>query len=321
MNNTTNLKRMLETVMLSVIAMILIILSNNPIFSFLIFISAVPMMVLTVRQGIYAGMSGSVLIGILLFMMGGPVLSSSGVVMFGFSAVAAGYMIRTKLSTTQTILVSSLVFAAGFSILVIGTIKLTGADPFASVDQVFSDVIKMTQDQAAVSKISQEDLTLQINEFKRVQDIVNSVKPAMVIMIGFMLAVTNYFVARPIIKASGIAVKEMTRFRDHKLPTSIVPGILLILVLTMITDQMGYVDQKIIFLNIQFIFIWIFCLQGISTLTFIANAKGGNTARRSVLFIFLGIALIPFHGIELIAALGLMDTVIDIRKLYENRKV
>lgn len=321
MNNTTNLKRMLETVMLSVIAMILIILSNNPIFSFLIFISAVPMMVLTVRQGIYAGMSGSVLIGILLFMMGGPVLSSSGVVMFGFSAVAAGYMIRTKLSTTQTILVSSLVFAAGFSILVIGTIKLTGADPFASVDQSFSTLINNIENSPAVSKISQEDLALQIDQIKMAQVIVNNTKPAMVIMVGFMLAVTNYFAARPIIKASGIAVKEMTRFRDHKLPKSIVPGILLIVVLTMITDQMGYVDQKIIFLNIQFIFIWIFCLQGISTLTFIANAAGGNTARRSVLFIFLGIALIPYNGVAIIAGFGLIDTVIDIRKLYENRKV
>lgn len=321
MNNTSNLKRMLETVMLSVIAMVLIILGNNPILSFLIFVSAVPMMVLTARQGIYAGLSGSVLIGVLLFLLTGPVLASAGIVMFGLSAVAAGYMIRTKLSTTQTILISSLAFAAGFSILVIGTIKLTGIDPFASMDQVFTDVIEMTKDQAAVSKISQEDLTLQINEFKRVQGIVNNVKPAVVIMIGFMLAVTNYFAARPIIKASGVAVKPMSRFRDHKLPTSIVPGIFLIVVLTMIADSMGYVDQQIIFLNIEFIFVWIFCLQGISTLTFIANAKGGNTARRSVLFIFLGIALIPFHGIELIAALGLMDTVFDIRKLYENRKV
>lgn len=321
LNNTTNLRRMLETVMLSVIAIVLIILGNNPVLSFLIFVSAVPIIVLTARQGVAAGLSGSVLVTALLFLFGGVVLAASGGIMFGFAAVAMGHMIRRKVSTTQSILIGSLAFSVGFSILVIATIRLTGTDPFAAMNLVFEDAITGVQKQALSSNLSQEDVNLQIKEFKRVQTLINNVKPAMVIMIGFMLAVTNFFTARPILKSTGVEVKQMTKFSQHRLPKDIVPGIFLLMVMTFIADALGYVDQEIIFLNLEFIFVWIFFLQGISIMSFIASARGGNTAKRSVLFIFLGIALIPFHGLELIASLGFIDTVFDIRKLYENRKV
>lgn len=320
MNNTNNVRRMVETALMAAIAVVLIFAAANPILSFLALFGAVPIMVLTARQGIGSGISGAVVMGLLLAVLLDPLSALSSFVMFGLSAVAAGYMLKSKLSGTQTILVSALFFAIGFGALVIGSIQLAGVDPFTTVDTTFTEMKTMASEQAKILKVSQDDINTQLKLYDQMQVMVHQTKPSMIILVGGFLAFTNYFMARTIAKRSGVDIKDMTKFRDHRLPSSLVPGLLLIIAMTFIADQMGYVDQGIIFLNLQMIFIWIFLIQGISLLTYMVHNSGGNKARRAVFYIVGGIVLLPFGGMNVIAGLGFIDTVIDIRRLYENRK-
>lgn len=311
---------MVETALMAAIAVVIIFAAANPLLTFLAFFGAVPIMVLTARQGISAGLSGAVVMGLILGILLDPISAVSNFVMFGLSAVAAGYMLKSKLSGTQTILVSALFFAIGFGALIVGSIQLAGVDPFASVDTAFEEMDTMATEQAKIFKLSQDDLDTQLKLYDQLQVVVHQTKPSMIILVGGFLAMTNYFMARTIAKRSGVDIKDMTKFRDHRLPSSLVPGLLLIIVMTFFADQLGYVDQGIIYLNLQMIFVWIFLIQGVSLLTYMVHNSGGNKARRAVFYIVGGIVLLPFGGMNLIAGLGLMDTVIDIRRLYENRK-
>lgn len=320
MNKTSNVRRMVETALMAAIAVVIIFAAANPLLTFLAFFGAVPIMVLTARQGISAGLSGAVVMGLILGILLDPISAVSNFVMFGLSAVAAGYMLKSKLSGTQTILVSALFFAIGFGALIVGSIQLAGVDPFASVDTAFEEMDTMATEQAKIFKLSQDDLDTQLKLYDQLQVVVHQTKPSMIILVGGFLAMTNYFMARTIAKRSGVDIKDMTKFRDHRLPSSLVPGLLLIIVMTFFADQLGYVDQGIIYLNLQMIFVWIFLIQGVSLLTYMVHNSGGNKARRAVFYIVGGIVLLPFGGMNLIAGLGLMDTVIDIRRLYENRK-
>lgn len=320
MNNTNNVRRMVETALMAAVAVVLIFAAANPLLSFLALFSAVPIMVLTARQGIGAGLSGAVVMGLLLGILLDPISAVSSFVMFGLSAVAAGYMLRSKLSGTQTILVSALFFAIGFGALIIGSIQLAGVDPFAAIDTSFEEMKTLSAEQAKVFKLSQDDVNAQMKLYDQLQEMVHLTKPSMIILVGGFLALSNYFMARTIAKRSGVDIKDMTKFRDHRLPSSLVPGLVLIMVMTFIADQLNYVDQSVIYLNLQMIFIWIFFIQGISLLTYTVHQAGGNKARRAVIYIVGGIVMLPFGGMTLIAGLGLMDSVIDIRRLYENRK-
>ncbi len=320
LNRTTQTRVIVESALMAALTTIFVMLNTVPYLTFITFFAAVPIMVLTARQGIKAGIGSSVIMGILVTLLVGPVWGSSAWVMYGISAVAAGHMLRSKMSATQTMLVSGLFFAIGFSILILGAIHLGGADPFVAVTGTFDELIKMTKQNAEVLKSSQEDLNNQIAMIESARDIMVLSKPAMILFIGGILSVTNYFTARLIAIRSGASIKQLTRFRDHRLPSSLLSGILLIVVLSFIADKMGYVDAGVIYLNLEIVFMWLFLFQGVSLLAFLANQGDKNRERRMVIFLFVGLILFFFGGAPLIAMIGLLDTAVDIRKLYENRK-
>lgn len=320
MNRTTNTRKMVESALIIAIATVLIMLNTVPYLSFVSFFAAVPIMVLTARQGLKTGLVSSFAMGILVSVLLGPIWGASALVMYGVSAAAAGYMLKSQMSTTQTILVSALFFAIGFGVLILGSIKLTGTDPFTAINEGLDQGMVAIKESATTAKLSQEDINNQVALVEEFKKIVEMTKPAMILMMGMFLSITNYFMARTIAIKSGVPIKQLTKFRDHRLPSSLLPGILLIVVLAFITGQLGYMDASVIYLNLEVIFMWVFLLQGISILTYIAQQGGKNKERRAVIFIFAGLLLLPFGGSRVIAMLGLFDTVVDIRKLYENRK-
>ena len=321
MNNSTNLRRMIETALLSAIAIVIILMTNIPFFVFFFVAAAVPITVLTARQGIYAGISGSVVIGILLVMMYDPVVALSDVVMFGFSAVAAGYMIRKNWNASRTILASALFFSLGLGLILYAYVSIGGIDVFNTISQGLDQASTMIKERAVTMKLPQEDIDIQVDMIRAVKDTIAKTKPAILISYGFIIATINFFIARPILKRSGTHVADMVKFKDFRLPSSILPGILLIVVLTFATDYIGYVDKDIIFINLVLIFNYVFAFQGASTLTFLTVERGGNVEKRAVIVIFATILSVLFFGLQVLSILGLMDATIDIRKLYNNRKV
>lgn len=321
MNNSTNLRRMIETALLSAIAIIIILLSSVPFLAFFFVVAAVPITVLTARQGLYAGITGSVVTGILLLMMFDPITALTNVIMFGFSGVAAGFMFRKKWNASRTILASALFFSLGLSIILFGYTALGGVDVFDSISKSLDQASVMIKERSISMKLPQEDIKIQMDMVKVINDTIAKTKPAIVISYGFLIAALTFFISRPILKRSGTEVADMVKFKDFKLPSSILPGILLMVGLTFLTDYIGYIDKDIIFINFVVLFNYIFAFQGASTLAFLTVERGGNVEKRSVLVIFATILCVLFFGLQVLSILGLMDATIDIRKLYKNRKV
>lgn len=321
MNKTNNLKSMMETVMLTAVALILILLTNMPVLVLLFVIAAVPMTVLTARQGIYAGLSGSVLIGLSLLMMYDPLIAATNTVMFGLCGVATGYMIQSKWHASKTILVSTIFFSIGLSMMLYAYVSLGGADIFSLLSQGFDQMVAMVKEKAVTLKLSQEDIKIQTDTIRKMKEYVENTKPVILMSYGFIIGVMTYFTSRPILKKSGVPMAPMAKFKDFKLPSSMLPGILLIIVLTWLTDAVGYVDQYIIYMNLVVIFSYVFAFQGASTLAFITAERGGNVEKRAVIVGFGTLLLVLLFGLQVLSLVGLMDATIDIRKLYQNRKV
>lgn len=311
---------MVETALISAIAAVIILLANIPFLVFLCIVAAVPMTVLTARRGIYAGLAGSVVTSVILLMTISPVLALLNSVMFCFSGVGAGFMIRKQWNTSRTVVISTLFFSAGLSLGIYLLFTLSGVDLFKMMDQGFSQASAFIQERGTLIKASQEDINVQLELIKLMKEILRKTQPALVISYGVLMSALNYFISRPILKRTGTPVADMTKFKDFKLPSSIMPGILLIVVLTFLTDYIGYIDSDIIFLNLVFIFSYVFAFQGASTLAFLTVERGGNVEKRSVLVVFATILCIMFFGIQVLSLLGLVDATIDIRKLYQNRK-
>lgn len=320
-NNTSNTKYIVETAMLSAIAATIIWLTNIPFLMFLFIIAAIPITILTTRQGVYAGLIGCVVTGTLLLLTYDPIIAGTDVVMFGVSGVATGYMIRNKWSASKTVTASAIIFSIGLSLILYAYVSLGGVDIFELVNQGFDEMSVMVKERAVSLNMAQEDIKIQTDTIRNLKDQIAKAKPVIVMSYGFIIAACNFFITRPILKRSGTSVAPMVKFRDFKLPSSILPGILLIVVLTWLTDRVGYVDKDIIYINLVVIFSYVFAFQGASTLAYLTAARGGNVEKRAVMVGFVTLLCVLFFGIQVLSLVGLMDATIDIRKLYQNRKV
>ncbi len=320
MNNNLNLRTMIETALLSAIAAVILMLTNIPLISFLAILATVAMTVLTARRGIYAGIMGTVIISGVLALTINPESAVLLVGMFCIPGLGAGYMIHKQKAATKTIIVSAGLFILGMSLMIYLTFALTGINLSEIITQGFQQGADMMQQRGAELKLAQEDISIQLDMIKAMKDFVLKTMPAMFVMAGMIMAVLNFFISRPILKRTGTDVVKMSKFRDFKLPSSILPGILLIVVLTFAADYFKYVDSDIIFINLVVIFSYVFAFQGASTLAFLTTARGGNVEKRAVLVVFATILFVIFFGLQVLSLLGLMDTAIDIRKFYQNRK-
>lgn len=320
MNNNLNLRSMIETALLSAIAAVIILLTNIPFLAFMFIVGAVPLTVLTARRGLYAGIAGVVITGAVLSMFSGPVLAVTEVGMFCVPGIAAGYMIHKQKTSAKTIFISALFFTLGMSLTIYMGFALSGINLSEMIIQGFQQVSDMMQQRGSELKLSQEDINIQMDMIKVMKDFVLKTMPAMFISAGMLMSVLNFFISRPILKRTGTDVVKMSKFRDFKLPSSILPGILLIVVMTFAADYFKYVDSDIIFINLVVIFSYVFAFQGASTLAFLTTERGGNVEKRAVLVVFATILFVMFFGLQVLSLLGLMDTAIDIRKFYQNRK-
>jgi uncharacterized protein YybS (DUF2232 family) len=321
LNNSTNLRRMIETALLSAIAIGLIVLSSVPFFAFIFVVAAVPITVLTARQGLYAGITGSIITGICLLLLFDPITACMNIILFGFTAIVIGYLIQKKWNPSKVILVSTLLFSLALSAMLFAYSTQSSVDVFAVISKNFDQFSAMIKERSVSLKLSQEDIKIQMDTVKTIKETIEKTKPAILISFGFFLAAVNFFISRPILKRSGTEMSGMVKFKDFRLPSSILPGILLMIVLTFLTDYIGYIDKDIIFINFVVLFNYIFAFQGASTLAFLTVERGGNVEKRSVLVIFATILCVLFFGLQVLSILGLMDATIDIRKIYKNRKV
>ena len=153
MNNNMNLRSMIETALLSAIATVIILLTNIPFLAFLFIVAAVPMTVLTARRGLYAGIAGTVITGLILLMTNGPILALTNVAMFCGAGVGAGYMIKKQWSSSKTILISSLFFTLGMSVTIYMGFLLSGINLSDMLNQAFQQAMDMMQQRGASLKI------------------------------------------------------------------------------------------------------------------------------------------------------------------------
>lgn len=310
----------METLVFTALALVLILLSNMPVLILLFVVAAVPVTVLTARQGLYAGIASSALICLGLLMLYDPMIVAANTLMFGLCGVATGYMIQNKWHASKIVFASTICFSVGLSAVLYVYVALGGVDFFSLLSQGFDQMVTMVRERAATLKLSQEDIKIQTDAILKMKEYVDNTKPAILISYGFVISAITFFTARPILKKSGVAVAPMAKFRDFKLPSSLLPGLLLIIVLTWLSDAFGYVDQYVMYMNLAVIFSYVFAFQGASTLAFLTAGSGGNVEKRAVIVGFGTLLMVLLFGLQVLSLIGLMDAAIDIRKLYQNRK-
>ncbi|WP_192929620.1 YybS family protein [Alkaliphilus serpentinus] len=311
MNLENNKRALIESALIAMIsAFFAISVIYIPVLSILIFFLPVPFIILSARRGtkytILSLLISSLAIGLLTEL----ILTGFILIMFGPVALVIGYCIRTKKEPFTAISIASALWVVT-TFLIIQLIAIIGginfmeiiADSFKEVQLQMEEILSMEYSKATI-KAAIDNLIMLI--------------PSFLILQSVMGAFANYYLAISVLKKIRYDYDKLPEFSKFRLPGNILLGSFIIFVLSYLTRFIEGIHFNALLNNVIVIFIFVFYLQGIATISYMLKRIKTPKALR----IFLIILIVVFSPLTayIIAPLGLIDAAFDIRKLRSIKK-
>ncbi len=284
---------------------------------FVEFFCAVPLAVLTARQGVGKGLSALFVTFILLSMLISPVLAIRLALSFGICGVALGWCVRKNFDAVR-IFFATLVVASAAQVVSIGLliavmdvnlIEMQIEMVRESFDESFKMYEEMGVDPARIAEAqTQVEPALQVLVF---------LMPTLIMLTALVNAVAVYLTAQWIFPKLQMKIPKLPPFSEWKLPvlffyTAIIGGLGLYWGFTR-----GWTEIYEISLNLLIISAIIGLIQGLALLSFLFDRYNVSKLMRRILYVIL---ILNMFLIQLVAITGLLDMLFDYRKKFFERR-
>ena len=284
--------------------------------TFLEFFCAVPLAVLTARQGAGKGLSALVVTFILLSMLISPLLAIRLTLSFGICGVALGWCVWKNFDAVRIFFTTLVVASAGQVLSILLLIAIMDVN-------LIDTQIDMLRESFEESFALYEDLGV---EQDRIAEAKGQVEPALQLMIYLMPtvlmlsalinAVAAYLTAHWIFPKLQMKIPTLPPFAQWKLPslffyTAIFGGLGLYWGFTR-----GWTEIYEVSLNLLIISGIIGAVQGFSLLSFIFDRYKISKFLRRFLYV---ITALNMFLLQIVAITGLLDMLFDYRKKFFDR--
>ncbi|MBR4153083.1 MAG: YybS family protein [Selenomonadaceae bacterium] len=280
---------------------------------FVEFFCALPLAVLTARQGAGKGFIALVVSFILLSMLISPVLALRIALTFGTCGIALGWCVRKNFDAIR-IFFLTLVVSSAAQVLAIGLL-------IAVMDINLIDTqIEMVRESFNESFAFYEEMGV---EQERIADAKNQVEPALetlaflmptlIMLTALINATATYLTAQWIFPKLQMQIPELPPFAEWKLPslffyTAIFGGLGLYWGFTR-----GWTEIYEISLNVLIVSAIIGLVQGFALLSFIFDRYKMSKLVRRILYAVL---IVNMFLLQIVAITGLLDMLFDYRKKF-----
>lgn len=277
------------------------------------FFCAVPIVILTVRQGFKRGFLALIASFLILTMFIGPLLSMRIALSFGICGLILGYCIEKNFSTVKCFLAT---FATSFFAQIIAVAILTFAMginlmeiELAAVQESFEEIFKMYE----AAGVSPQDIEKIKEQVQPALKLVSYLMPLILALMGLINAMICYLTSKWIFpKLRMKFIEPLPNFAAWKFPKIFA----YVLAFAGIGLYWGASrDWNLIYIisiNTFYIVGFICLIQGFAVLSAIANIYNVSKFWRRIFFV-----LIIFNQlmIDVVALTGLIDMIFDFRKL------
>ena len=276
------------------------------------FFSAVPFVVLTVRQGVGRGLSALIVSFCLLAMFMGPLLAARLAFTINICGVILGWCVQKNFSTVKCFvatLISSAVaqtLAIGFMMAIMG-INFTDTQ-LSMLKESFEQSFQFYES-IGVSSAEIDNAKKQVEP---VLQLMSLVMPTVIFLMSLVNTVACYLTSKWIFqKLKFKFVEPLPPFAQWKFPVFF----LYLAAFAMLGSYWGVTREwnliYIISLNATFLSLGVGFLQGLSVLSFAADKYNISKFARRIVFI-----MIIFSGLflQIISFVGLFDMIFDYRK-------
>lgn len=280
------------------------------------FFCAVPLAVLTARQGAGKGLTALVVTFILLSMLISPVLAVRLVLSCCACGVALGWCVRKNFDAVR-IFFMTLVVASAAQVVTLGLlIAVMDVDLIETqievVRESFNESFKLYEEMGVAPA--------QIDEAKgQVEpalELLTFLMPTLLMMTALINATAAYITAQWIFPKLQMKMPKLPPFAQWKLPslffyTAIIGGLGLYWGFTR-----GWTEIYEISLNLLIVSMIIGLVQGLSLLSFIFDRYKFSKFARRLLYV---IAILNMFLLQIVAITGLLDMLFDYRKKFFDR--
>lgn len=314
-NNST--KAMVESGILTAIAVILVLLSFYvPLFSIVgLFLWPIPITLIYVRHGFKYSLLALIVTGLLAAITSDPVSAFGIVLDYGFLSLVLGFCIVNKKSPGYTIAAMSTIAFASLILVIKLAGLLMGQDLINELIQQSSmsfDMAKGFYTKLGVSKDQLATLSKSMPSPQLLRMIVPTVLLASAVFMSFI----TYVITRKIFKKFGYDIPKIKPFSEWYMPTGLAMGIIGLVFLGYGAYYFKVANGDLFFSNTNLLFQLVFLINGYSVFDF--YLKKWNVAKViRILIIFFAISP-PLSYLALYA--GIFEYAFNFRKLDQNRR-
>ena len=275
------------------------------------FFCAVPLAVLTARQGTGKGLTALVVTFILLSMLISPILATRLALSFGICGVALGWCVRKNFGAVK-IFLSTLIVASAAQVLTLGFLTVV-MDINLIETQI--EMVRESFDESFAMYESMGVEKARINEAKsQVEPTIRAMTfliPTLVMLSALINTLAVWFTAKWIFPKLQMKLPTMPPFAAWRFPslffyTAIIGGLGMYWGFTR-----GWMEIYEIALNLLIVSAIIGLVQGFSLLSAVFDRYKISKFMRRILYVIL---VLNMFFLQLIAITGLVDMLFDYRK-------
>lgn len=197
-------------------------------------------------------------------------------------------------------------------------IKLTGTDIVKLIEESSREVLDMQLEAFKNLGLGNYELFIRTEMLEDRYKYVLLVIPATLLILSSIASYINYLLSGIILDRLGIKIVNIPRFSKLKLPENIIIGVILMFAVTFIAGQLGFIYYETVFINIGVLLMMGFFIQGLSVADFFLNRLKMKPIFKVIFYI---IFLFNPAMIPLVTMLGIVDVVLDLRKIRKPKSL
>ena len=233
-------------------------------------------------------------------------------------AVMPGYIRTGRMSPYRTVMQATLIVTV-MTVIVFMVASMTGEGIFAQLQELIDDMAKelaknpMIEDSLNLASVSKAD---RVEVISAIYKSAFAVMPATIMAMSVVVSYIEYIIISKIMSRRVTTVRRMPKFREFTWPGSALMGIMGMDLLSWLLTKTGVFADSMVDMNIDFLFNFMFSLQGVSVVLMFCHMK---RIPKAIGIIAAVILWMTYFGRMALLIIGMIDLIFGIKKRIKGR--
>ena len=197
----------------------------------------------------------------------------------------------------------------------------TGVSLFERIDWIYSQIsindLALTPGYASFGLNQLEPEQLE-RIFTATKEYIKLAIPGAAVVMTILSAYLNYLWLSFALRKMGKQVHLLPPFKTFSLPKNVLLGAIIVYALAYLAGSMEIVDQRLLMVNVEIIFGFLFSVQGLAFIFFFGNLR---RIPKALLVLISAIFILTTFGHTVLFMTGLVDIAFDMRKRFSQNSL